>query len=192
MNKPNAWDKTIGYSDFTPLELGGHICKICKVEESKSSTNKEMVLIYLDIAEGDQTGYFEEKYKSDNRDRKKWGCIVYQLVHDKDGNTNRGFKTFIDAVDRSNTKFNQEKIWDEKFAAYFKNMIVGGIFGREQYENSNGELKWATKCMHFRDVDTIRSGVDVPKDKYLKNEPIYTPSENGSFEEVTDASDLPF
>ena len=38
MIKPNDFDNTLAYGEFTPLELGGHICKIMSVEERTSST----------------------------------------------------------------------------------------------------------------------------------------------------------
>lgn len=193
MNKPNNWDNTTTYGDFEPLELGGHVCKIMKVEETKSRGGKDMIVISLDIAEGDQEGYYANQYRNDKRDNKKWGCMVYQLVEDNEGNTNRGFKTFIDAVAKSNIGFDPNKIWDDKFALYFKDKLIGGVFGREQYINRNGELKWSTKCMHFRDVDTVREGVAVPEDKYLpENKPQQRKTEFDSSSIYDDDGDLPF
>ena len=170
MKKPQNWENTLEYGDYEPLELGGHICKIMKIEETTSKAGKDMIVIYLDIAEGPQMGYFTKQYAQDTRESKKWPSsgIVYQLMEDKDGNASRGFKTFINAVEKSNQDFNQEKIWDENFAVYFKNKLVGGVFRREQYKNQNNELKWSTKCMGFRDVEAIKKGVDVPEDKYLE------------------------
>lgn len=190
MKRPNNWENTQAYGDFEPLELGGHICVIKKVIETKSSTNKDMLMIYLDIAEGEQKGYYQNQFKKDPREDKKWGCIVYQLVEDDEGNTNRGLKTFINAVEKSNTGFNQNEIWNDNFEEYFKDKLIGGIFGREQYKNKTGELKWSTKCMSFRDTETIRKGVPIPEDKYLKAAPRNNTREE--FEEVIDDDDLPF
>ena len=142
MEKPNNYDETQEYGDFQPLELGGHICKIMSIVETKSNTNKEMLKIFLDIAEGSQANYYANQYKSDSRADKKWGCIVNQLVKDNDGNTNRGLKTFITSVEKSNNGFTVS--WGTNFAACFKDKIVGGVFGREQYQNNKGELKFST------------------------------------------------
>ena len=191
MKKPNDWENTQAYGDFEPLELGGHICKIMGVEEMKSSTGKDMIKISLDIAEGEQQGYYADQYRRDTRSDKKWGCAVYQLLENQDGNTHRGFKTFVNAVEKSNPGFDSNKIWDDNFGAHFKDKLIGGIFGREQYRNNSGELKWSTKCVQFRDIETIKKGVEVPADKYLDTNS--TPNTNG-FTEIGNIADddLPF
>lgn len=191
MKRPNDWENTQAYGDFEPLELGGHICKIMKVEETQSRNGKDMIMIFLDIAEGEQKGYYAEQYRNDNRPNKKWGCIVYQLLEDNNGNTNRGFKTFVSAVEKSNSGFDQNAIWDEHFCDYFKNKLIGGVFGREQYENSKGDFKWSTKCVQFRDVETIRKGVPIPADKYLDTPNSQAPSKN-EFADMPLDDDLPF
>ena len=194
MVKPSNYDNVQEYGEFKPLELGGHICRIMSVEETKSSTGKDMLKIFLDIAEGEQANYYAEQYKADSRADKKWGCIVYQLTEDKDGNTNRGLKTFITSVEKSNKGFTVA--WGDNFTACLKGKVIGGVFGREQYQNSKGELKFITKCVSFRSVDTVRAGVDVPADKLLQGAAptgIATSGIPSNFEEVTlAAGDLPF
>lgn len=196
MIKPKDFDNVSAYGEFKPLELGGHICRIMGVEETKSSTGKDMIVISLDTAPQDkQPGYYTEQYRSDDRPDKKWGCRVFQLVLDKDGNTNRGFKTFITAVEKSNPGFQVQ--WGDGFAACFKNRSIGGVFGREQYMNSVGELKWSTKCVQFRSVEAIQQGVEVPKDRYLQGqEQAQIGYQNGyqsDFTELDDTGeDLPF
>lgn len=170
MLKPKNYDSTRAFGDFEPLELGGHVCKVCKVEETKSKAGNDMIVIYLDIAEGPQREYFANQYRGDDRETKKWpaGGTVYQTVEDRDGNTTKGFKTFINAVKESNPGFNEDTIWGDQFSAHFRDRFVGGVFGREQYRDSkSGELKWGTKCVQFRSLEAIRKGVDVPEDKYL-------------------------
>ena len=189
MNKPRNWENTQAYGDYEPLELGGHICKIIKIKEAKSRADKDMIVIYLDIASGPQAGYFTKQYAQDTREDKKWpnSGIVYQLIEDKDGNASRGFKTFIDAVEKSNQGFNQDEIWDENFEAHFKDKLVGGVFRREQYKNQNNELKWSTKCMGFRDIEAIENGVEVPADKYLEETKAPSGFTAGNYDD-----DLPF
>ena len=165
MQKPNDYEQVQAYGEFTPLKLGGHICRIMQVEETRSTTGKDMLKISLDIAEGDQKGYFEQQYKSDTRSDKKWGCVVYQLIHDANGGTNRGFKSFVTSAENSNPNF--KAAWPNNFAACFKDKLIGGVFGREQYLNQAGEKKLATKCFFFRSADAIRAGVEVPEDRLL-------------------------
>ena len=193
MQKPKNYDTVTEYGEFEPLELGGHICKIMNVEETKSSTGKDMLKISLDIAEGKQKDYYSKQYKADTRNPKKWGCIVYQLVEDNDGNTSRGLKTFIKAVAKSNPNFKEDEIWNDKFGEYFKGKLIGGVFGREQFKTQDGKLKWSTKCVNFRDVETIKRGVSVPEDKYLNGEQKSGGNTNfaASFDTFDDG-DLPF
>lgn len=73
-------------------------------------------------------------------------------------------------MEKSNPGFDHNRIWDEKFCSYFTGKLVGGVFGRKQYKNTNtGELKCATKCVKFRDVETIREGVEIQRINIWKN-----------------------
>lgn len=197
MNKPNDFEKVEGFTGFTPLAPGGHICKIVNVEETKSKQgSKDMIVISIDTDKSDsQPNYFQEQYKNNNKIGKKWSnnAVKYQLIFDADGNTNKGFKTFIETVEKSNNGF--KVTWGDGFAACLKNKLVGGIFGREEYMNdSTGECKFATKFQSFRTIEDIKSGVDIPKDKVLN------PGSNNSsgapdfYADITpvDDGDLPF
>mgnify|MGYP001066499549 CR=1 FL=1 len=188
MLKPNDYEQVKAYGEYKPLRLGGHICKIIKVEETFSRSQRPMLNIYLDIADGEQKGYFKNQYDRDDRPDKKWGCIVYQLKRDNEGHTHRGFKTFITCVEKSNPGFTV--VWGDEFSKCFTGKFIGGVFGREQYRNTYGELKWSTKCLNFRSVETIRKGVDIPEDKYLKD--TAPKAASNDFEEVTGDDELPF
>lgn len=197
MQKPNDYDNVQAYGEFTPLKLGGHICKIMQVKETKSKAGKEMLEISLDIAEGEQKDYYAQQYKSDTRENKKWGCVIYQLIKDNDGNTSRGFKSFITSTENSNNGF--KVLWGEKFVACFKGKLIGGVFGREEYLNTNNEKKFSTKCSQFRSIEAIRNGVEVPEDKLLPSSSTYsnlTPSSvgDGFMNAPTDSTEeeLPF
>ena len=49
MQKPQGYDTVQAFGSFVPLELGGHICVVKKVEETKTrGTNKDMLVIYID------------------------------------------------------------------------------------------------------------------------------------------------
>ena len=188
MKKPNNFEATQGLTDFVPLTLGGHVCKIMSVEEKKTSTGKDMVVVSLDVAEGEEKGYYATQYKNDKRNPKQWGCVVNVVVEDKDGNTNRAFKQFIEAFEESNKC---TVAWGDNFEQQFKDKLIGGVFGREQYKNSNQELKFATKCRWFDTVDKARKGINPPKDKLLEgvsqeNTACFTPTT------MEEDDDLPF
>ena len=194
MNKPNDFENVQSFKGFEQLELGGHVCIIKKVEETTSKSGNQMIKIMLDTDRSDkQPNYYTNKWNSDTRSDKKWGCTVYQLVFNKDSSTSRGFKTFIDMVEQSNPGF--KVVWGDNFANCFTNKLVGGVFGREEYLNSYGESKFAIKCMSFRTVQDVREDkVEVPKDKLLAPATDYNNSYNSGFDDVApiDDGDMPF
>lgn len=168
MQKPKDYDEVQEYGEYEKLELGGHVMKIIKIEETKSKSGNEMLMIYLDTDKSDnQPQFFKKRYDSDTREDKKWGCIVYQLTEDvQTGGTNRGLKTFITAVEKSNSSGFKVQ-WGDKFCECFKNKLVGGVFGREEYINKKGTPSWSTKLRSFRSVGAILDGVEIPEDKPL-------------------------
>lgn len=212
MKKPQNYDNTQTFGGYTPLEVGGHLCVIKKVEEATSNkTGNPMIRIYLDTTNEDkQPHYYTDKWNSDNRENKKWGCIVYQMVLDKDGNCSKGFKTFVEAVKESNNGFNENCLWgNEPIDKFLKGKLVGGVFGREQFDflDNYGQEKtgFAVKCQGFRTIKDVKEGkVEAPKDKLLATnnnnvDPIgfnnNSPFSGGSFEnDITpvDDGDMPF
>lgn len=176
MRKPNNYDNTEIFGDYKPLPAGAYVCRIKKVEETKSQRGNDMIIISLDIAEGEQKGYYANAYRNDDRENKKWGCTVYQVVEDNDGNTAKGFKSFVKSVVESNIGFNEDVIWNDNFASYFKDKLVGGVFRREEYQNNNGDYKWNTKCYQFRTVKAVHEGIETPKDKPMDNKPYTEPT----------------
>ena len=88
MQKPQDFEQVQAYTGFTPLDAGGHILVIKKVEEAKSKAGRDMLVIYLDTDKTDkQPNYFTEQYKNNQRPDKKWpnNAIVRPLVLDAEG-----------------------------------------------------------------------------------------------------------
>lgn len=190
MDMPKNYNNVQAFEGFTPLELGGHICIIKKVEEAKAkNSGKDMVRIYLDTDRSDkQPGYYGDRFKSDTRENKKWGCIVYIMVLDIEGNTSRGFKTFIENAEKCNNGFKVQ--WGNNFCTSLAGKLIGGVFGREEYLDSHGESKFATKCFNFRTVEDVKRGIEAPKDKLLNP----SGSSSTGFDDITPVSDecMPF
>lgn len=162
MMKPQGYDEVQAVGEWEPLELGGHVCVIKQAEAVMTSTGKQALKLYLDVAEGKQKEYFKQAYAADTRADKKWGCTYMQLI---EGESTRYFKGMIEAIERSNEgyKFN----WDESTLA---GKLIGGVFGREQYANDKGELKFYTKCRFVRSVEAVRKGIPAPEDKLLNKQ----------------------
>jgi hypothetical protein len=197
MIKPNDFDNVQAYTGFTPLAPGGHLCKIMDVKEVTSQKGgRPMIVISIDTDKSDsQPNYFTDQFKNNTKIGKKWSnnAVARQLVFDADGNTNKGFKTFIEAVEKSNNGF--KVVWGDGFVKCFVGKLVGGVFGREEYMNNDtGECKFATKFQSFRTIEDIKNGVEVPKDKLLN--PGSKSSSNGPdlYEDITPVDDdcMPF
>ncbi len=192
MNKPKDFDTAKATGGYSPLPVGGYVCKITGVKEMKSAKGKDMLKIALDIAEGDEQGRFEKEFKNDTRPDKKWpnSGILYQLTYDQDGNTNGGFKSFTNCVVDSNDGF--QIAWGDGFTDCFKGKLVGVLFGREQYVNQTGELRWSTKPRYFRTVKQIRANdFRVPEDKPYKGNGGGNQPFGADFGEISD-EDIPF
>lgn len=168
MQKPNNYDNTKASGEFTPVTPGGHHLIIKKVEETKSKTDKEMIVVAFDMAPGDsQPNYFSKQFAEDIRPNKKWPRAgrQYILTEDADGNCSKSFKTFIHCVEASNNGF--ETQWGDKFAAQFKGKRIGGVFGLVENEyqgkvTKRCELRWFCQ-------DDKADGAKVPDLKALPN-----------------------
>ena len=179
MQKPAGWDEIEAkeFGTYEQLELGGHVCQIVKAETIKTSTGKEALKLYLDIADGTQKGFYKRQWDRDTRQQRKWGCTFIQLT---EGNSQPYFKGLITAIEKSNPQYKWN--WNENS---LKNLLIGGVFGREQYRKNDGNLAWFTKCVNLRSIESILAGVEVPADKYLDDSAEV-------FKPVTDNDDIPW
>lgn len=142
MKPTNNWANTAASNGQSErLTAGGHICRIKHAEAAQSRAGREMLKVYIDIAEGtDKDGFFERKWKMNTA--KKWpnDGTIYQLTTDKDGNTNPRFKGLIESVERSNGSW--KWTWDEN---QLKGKLIGVVFGEEEYQGSDGQIRTAIK-----------------------------------------------
>ncbi len=183
MKKRDNWDNiesaTIG--EFKNLPAGGYVCKILKAECGTSKNGNEMLVLSLDIAEGEYAGYYMDgfnarKEKAKDGETPKWYCKMYQLT---EGNSEKFYKGLITTIEQSNSGYKWD--FDEKS---LKNKLIGVIFGEEEY-TYNGEIKVNVKPTYTRAIDKIRKGdFNVPA---RKTAPI-------SFELISEEvdDDLPF
>lgn len=168
--------------EFEVLEAGGYICKIINAKVEKSKTNKEMLVIAFDIAEGDHKDYFKKRFDNNTSLDKKWstnGIYRQMLEGEKAVGYLKGLMTSLEA---SNSNFKWE--WDE---SKLKGLSFGGIFGREQYEAFDGTLKFTTKLQFIRSVEKIKNrDFKIPDDKLLNKK-----QDEGEYITVND-DELPF
>lgn len=155
MLKPQNYEETQASTGYEPPELGGHKLVIKQVNETKSKTGKDMIVVLFDFAEDDkQPGYFMEQFQNDIRPDKKWPnqATQYILTEDAEGKCTRNFKTFTTCVEHSNAGFSVQ--WGDKFCQCFKGKKIGGVFG-EQMDYYNGEEKKKRVLRWFCSLDKV-------------------------------------
>ncbi len=200
MNKPQGYEEVQAFGDFVKLPKGGYVCKIMKMEEGKSqSSGADMLIIYLDIADGEYQGYFAERYRQDTRQGRKWGCIYRQLIIDSTtGNTNPRFKALMTAIEESNPGFVVDKTWGADFCKFYKDKLVGFVFGDEHYPDAKGVERTIAKPRFAVSASRIKKGdFTVPDDTYdnrLNNTAGNAENTFGTFEASTSLADgdMPF
>lgn len=171
--------------EYEKLEAGGYICNIVNAKEEKSKSGKRMLVLALDILEGDKKDFFRNKFNENTNPDKKWpaGAIYRQML---EGEKAIGFlKGIMTSLEASNEGFKWD--WDEKKLV---NLKCGAIFGEEEYERMDGSIGVSTKVKFIRTVKCIQNGnYKVPELKKL-------PQRGEAFDDFTgaidDNNDLPF
>lgn len=200
-NKPNDFDSVNPYNDFEELPPGGYVCQILNAKEEKSNAGNDMIVLMLDIVEGEHANYFRNLYKA----RKDKSSTPFDVKYPFDGmayvrfeyegKTNRKFKALCTSVEKSGGKI----VWGDGFAENLKGAKVGVLFGKEESEGkgkNEGKTFWNCRPVDFRSVGTIHNGdFKIPKDKPLTGntanaEPL-EPSKPEGFTALTD-DDIPF
>ena len=153
-----------GYNDaqasgeFERLAAGGYVIKITDIEDDPK---KEYLRITYDIAEGPEAG----RYKNENPDN----AYRHQFIRSYKETALGMFKAFIKAVDESNgTKFDEiieAKGFNEQLLV---GKVLGVVFGYEEYEANDGNVKERLRVASCMSADRIRKGdFKVPELKKL-------------------------
>ncbi len=187
MEKVQGYDEAQAITgEYERLNAGGYICKIISAKEEKSKSGKRMLVLALDIAEGDKKDFFRNRFNDNSNPDKKWpaGAIYRQML---EGEKAAGFlKGLMTSLEASNDGFKWD--WDEKKLADLK---CGAIFGEEEYEKMDGSVGTTTKVKFIRTIKAIQDGnFKVPELKKL-------PEKGEAFEDfvnsvTSDNDDLPF
>lgn len=207
MNKPKFYDDAPTLSgDFVPLAPGGYVCEIKKaVEQNAQKSGNPMLVLLLDIAEGERKGYFQDRFDKDTREDKKWGCVLRIVMDDPNKTVGERkkiagrLKGAIASIEMSNNGFKYD--WKEES---LKGKKVGGEFGLEEYTAQDGSTRTACKIRRLRSIDSIEKGIDMPNVKLLDGtymsyddyeerlEESKSAEKDGEYITVDDLDDLPF
>lgn len=164
MEKIEGYDEAQALTgEYEMLEAGGYICKIVSAKEEKSSTGKRMLVLALDIADGEKKDFFKNRFKEDTRTDKKWPAsgIYRQML---EGEKAAGYlKGMMTSLEESNKNFKWD--WDE---SKLKDLKCGAIFGEEEYEKNDGSIGTTVKIKFIRSVKCIQEGnFKVPEIKKI-------------------------
>lgn len=128
--------KTAVPGEFVKLPPGGYVCKIVNAEIAYSKAGKPMLILYLEIFEGEFKGYFADatkRTKAFNPNR-RWdsGGIFRQNIFNKDDNISPFFKYLFMTFIRENP--NVKVSFDNFEADCFQDKLLGFVFAEEEYE----------------------------------------------------------
>ena len=170
-NKPSDFDSVNPFSEYKALPSGGYVCEILNAKEEVSKAGNDMVVLILDIVEGEYKNYFRDLFskRKENNPSAKYpfdGMAYVNFVYN--GKTTKKFKALCTSVEEDGKTI----IWGSKFAESLKGAKIGVIFRREESEGRGdnvGKTFWNTKPFAFRSAQTIRDGnFTVPDDVPLQ------------------------
>ena len=167
LKKPSNYENIQLAEEFERLELGGHKGIIKNVYEYTSEISGNTSLrVEVDTASDDkQPNYYQQQFDNNPNMDKKWsnGAIKYVSLKE-DENCVRMLKSFITAIENSNSNFTYD--WNKE-VEQLKGKKVGLVFGLEEYQDNEGNIKTATKMVQFRSIDKINE-IKIPKVKTMK------------------------
>lgn len=205
IQKFNGYDDLQVYEGGPSLEVGGYELTI-KGARVEDYNDFSILKIAFDIINHDKyENFFENKFKQlrlKNPEAKWPNTGVFDVFipkddgSEKDSFTKQSFKQFTTSVEKSNPGYVWN--WNEKSLI---GKIFGGVFGREEFKDENGEYHFAVKCRFANSVERIKSGnFTVPKDKLTKEHRNNTQNNFASaslgdlseYEDILDDGTVPF
>lgn len=199
--KTEIWEKTEAkeIGEYESLKLGGHQVKIIKAELYTGQSGNTSLRVLVDIAGNDpQRDYFKNQYDSNENAEKKWAIAGTRYLSLKEENL-AYTKGFIKALENSNKdfKFDLNKDWSQ-----IETLFCAGVFGLEEYEAQDGNVKVGTRLINFRSLDKLNE-IKIPRVKkidgsYIDYEKYQGQTESQVKQVFNDASieikeeDLPF
>ena len=198
IRRPNNWNEVKEFTERPKLPLGAYVCKVKKAAVQNNGYGDQLCILF-DIFEGEHKGFFDDEYKTNTQQDKKWKGVLRIWCPKDDGSekdewTKRSFKGFVTSVEKSNPGYQWN--WDE---ASLAGKLMGVLFRQEEWEYNNSR-GWAVRPFKALAVDAVRNGeFTIPAEKPLKNKPEvdYTEAYKSyastqGFTELDDDGDLPF
>lgn len=168
------YDQVVVGGGSKPLPPGGYVCRVLKAKLSQTKDSKlPMVEAIVDIIDGEYEQYFSKKYEQNKEKHGKAAkfpnnAIVRVVAVDAEGNTKKNFKSFCTCIEESN-QMELPRDSDDAFIKAIAGKEIGILFGREQFQGTDGKYYWSTKPRWFRSVESILNGdFDIPADQFAE------------------------
>ena len=187
MEKISNWENVKASEGFTALPAGGYVMKVVGVKVTTSAKGKEMMVLALDVAEGDYKDYFRSQweFRKKYNAEAKFPCNYYMLTgRDDDAQLSR-FKGVINNFCKDN---NIEWNWDEQI---LKGKLIGGIIGEEEYITNAGDVRTSLKVVNLRSKENIEKA-PAPALKKLANSGAPAMDIGYGVPSVPTSDDIPF
>lgn len=146
-------NKAKHYAPTEQLPVGGYVCTIKAVKIEKTSNGNEFLNFLFDICEGEKTGFFENQYRTNINEDKKWKG-TFKLWLPKYDNSEVDEKTIIKLntaiadIEDSNPGYHFDS--DEKKLVGKK---IGVLFNEGEYNSHR-----FSKAYKFIIADDVRNG----------------------------------
>lgn len=164
MEKPKNWDSVqANTGDYESLKLGAHEVVIKNAYEYTGMTGNTSLKIEVDIdGKDEQKGFYQKQYDNNTNSNKKWPNASCKYISLREDDTCLAlYKGFTTIIENSNPGYTWN--FDEKTLIGKK---LCGVYGLEEYEDSEGNIRTATKLVQFRSLDKI-DNIKIPRVKLL-------------------------
>ena len=84
INKPNNWNNVQAFSDRQKLPLGAYVCTIKRAAVQRNDYGDQLCVLF-DISAGEFAGYYDEDFKRNQREDKKWKGVLRLWLPKEDG-----------------------------------------------------------------------------------------------------------
>ena len=144
---------------FKPLPAGGYVCKIVDAEFGENKSGDDVLILRIDIAEGEFANFFRNQKEHFNNDNWAYAATVTRKIFDENGDVKPSFATLIDIIEKSNPGFDAYGNSDDEIdETALIGKSVGYIFGEYEYKRKDGEIGTNTKAKFVATVDNVRNG----------------------------------
>ena len=178
-------------SNFSRLPNGGYVAEV-KTARTESYTWGDVLILAIDIAEGEFKNFFKQQYDNNTNEDRKWkGTFRINIPGDKSrylSNDVKKFNNLIFSFENSNPGFHFD--WDEQ---KLKGKLIGVIYRKKEFTKNDGSVGEYSEAAGVTDIQSIRDGSFSPiKDKRLSaDRPAPAASSDSTFSALDD-EDLPF